>query len=72
MCANEEPLQNTAERRAFMSHNICHVIKLLTNFMILYTTPHHLAGLEVTILAYDKLLHNCDIKAMIFTFQTYL
>ena len=69
MCTSEEPLQYVAKNQnihvARQLYTLSHDKTIdLSCDLICRTTS--LGCLRYTILAYDKLMHSCDVKAMIY------
>ena len=62
---------NMLQTKTFMSHNICIfccTTKLLTYLLIWYVARHHFDACDIPFFAYDKLMHSCDVKTMIYHF----
>ena len=67
-CTNEEQLQYTAKQNIHIARHLCtlsrdKIIELLCDLTYCTTLFEYL---QHTILAYDKWLHHCDVKTMIY------
>ena len=72
MCANEEPLRYNTEQNIHVARNLYtlssdKIIDLILAYNLMRCTTS-VWCLRHTILVYDRLLHNCDVKTIIYYF----